>query len=85
MQFVQHAMVPVYSECMGQSHIYVSEKTTQATGLENMIATLIEWKYGGMNVCVEGSWDDWTSRYNMYLVILQKTLFAALLKGSFDI
>ena len=61
MWIVQHQQVPAYSEVLGKSHVYVSEKTSQAP--ENTIATLIEWKYGGSNVSVEGSWDDWSSRY----------------------
>jgi 5'-AMP-activated protein kinase, regulatory beta subunit len=29
---------------------------------EEGIPTLITWSYGGNNVTVEGSWDNWTSR-----------------------
>ncbi|KAH0704907.1 hypothetical protein KY289_009983 [Solanum tuberosum] len=30
--------------------------------LEGGIPTLITWSYGGNNVAIQGSWDNWTSR-----------------------
>lgn len=30
------------------------------------IPTLITWNFGGNEVSVEGSWDDWKSRYSSY-------------------
>jgi hypothetical protein len=33
------------------------------------IPALIVWTLGGKNVYVEGSWDNWKSRYNNYLLI----------------
>lgn len=29
---------------------------------EHGIPVMITWNYGGNNVAVEGSWDNWTSR-----------------------
>jgi len=30
------------------------------------IPTLITWNYGGNEVAVEGSWDNWKSRYSIF-------------------
>jgi 5'-AMP-activated protein kinase, regulatory beta subunit len=35
------------------------------------IPALIVWTLGGKNVYVEGSWDNWKSRYSKHLLILR--------------
>ena len=40
----------------------------QTSGFENMcweqgIPTMITWSYGGKDVAVEGSWDNWKTRF----------------------
>lgn len=40
-----------YSDSHGEEH-------------EQGVPTMILWTHGGTNVSVEGSWDNWTTRYN---------------------
>eukprot|EP00250_Pteridium_aquilinum_P020644 c24894_g6_i2 orf=413-1219(+) len=30
------------------------------------VATMLQWNHGGTNVCVEGSWDNWSTRSPLY-------------------
>lgn len=34
--------------------------------IERGIPTLITWNFGGKDVMVEGSWDNWASRYSYF-------------------
>lgn len=60
---------PVASASSPKSnHMWRSEATTQAvdSSPQKGIPTLITWSHGGENVVVEGSWDNWGSRYLHY-------------------
>lgn len=46
--------------------------TQTTSGYEDMytqhtIPTLITWSYGGKDVSVQGSWDNWKSRFSFFL------------------
>lgn len=65
---------------------WTNEPNQQFVGpLEKGIPTLITWNRGGNTILVEGSWDNWTSRYicsgNM-LMIHSVFLFPPLLVGT---
>lgn len=34
---------------------------------EQGILTMLTWSYGGNEVAIEGSWDNWEARYKLYL------------------
>eukprot|EP00250_Pteridium_aquilinum_P001542 c11737_g1_i2 orf=111-1148(+) len=44
-----------------QSWLHPSQKNEEFQ-VQSQVATLIEWKYGGSDVFLEGSWDDWHTR-----------------------
>lgn len=46
---------------LGQPWMHLSQKNEELQQ-QNQIATLIEWKHGGSDVLLEGSWDNWHTR-----------------------
>lgn len=51
-----------------ESHIASSSWMQTSSGFEDMsyeqgIPTMITWTYGGKEVAVEGSWDNWKTRF----------------------
>ena len=41
---------------------------------EQGIPTLITWTHGGNHVSVDGSWDNWTTRYMFRKALIRKAL-----------
>lgn len=41
---------------------------------EQGIPTMITWNYGGNNLAVEGSWDNWKSRYIFVILLMNAYL-----------
>lgn len=59
------------------NHILMNEQEEEYDGpLLKEIPALIVWTLGGKNVYVEGSWDNWKSRYNnlIYNPLLSQTV-----------
>jgi 5'-AMP-activated protein kinase, regulatory beta subunit len=55
-----------------------SDETADSHPKEKGIPTLIIWSQGGKEVFLEGSWDNWTSRYKLLpkiLISILKDLF----------
>ena len=51
-----------------------SDESTNNNPPEVEIPTLITWSQGGNEVFVEGSWDNWTSRFTLYLICYSNVL-----------
>lgn len=57
-----------------EHHLWMNEPDQPSeVYLEKGIPTLFTWNYGGNVVLVEGSWDNWASRY----ILFQKYLLAS--------
>lgn len=55
-----------FSPVFNNSWINESDESTNNHPQEKGIPTLISWSQGGNEVFVEGSWDNWTSRYMLF-------------------
>ena len=63
-----HFQVPVAPLAGGDNNpVFPQMWTNESQGVdlppEKGIPTMITWTYGGNNLAVEGSWDNWKSRY----------------------
>jgi 5'-AMP-activated protein kinase regulatory beta subunit len=52
-----------FSPVFNHSPINGTDESTTNHSQEKGIPTLITWSQGGNEVFLEGSWDNWTSRY----------------------
>lgn len=56
---------PVFNQVlMNESHGYLDLPP------EKGIPTMITWNYGGKDVAVEGTWDNWASRYTSLTIYI---------------